>query len=267
MIGIIIMSAHSNISLDQEPSTKIFPPEKISQVDLSFAPKHIAIIMDGNRRWAKQRGLPSVMGHWEGAEALIETVRAAKELGAKTLTVYSFSTENWGRPESEIDSLMNIFEVYLTKKRDLMIREGVSLSTIGDLSLLPERVQKTLEETKRLTSSGKNLNLVLAINYGARDEIRRAVVKILKENEVRKVRPEDVTEEMIASYLDTNQWKDPDLLIRTSGQLRLSNFLLWQLSYAQLHVTDVLWPDFSPSNLHEAVISYIQSAPKREKGI
>lgn len=226
--------------------------------DLKASPKHVAIIMDGNRRWAKQRGLPPMMGHWEGAEVLTDIVRAAAELGIETLTVYSFSTENWERPDSEIEALMNIFELYLTGKREHMIREGIRLDSIGDLTRLPENVQKAFEETKRVTKHLDRINLVLAVNYGARDEIRRAIIKILEENELKKVNFESITEDYIAEHLDTNRWRDPDLLIRTSGELRLSNFLLWQMSYTELYVTNVLWPDFSSKNLHEAVLAYQQ---------
>ncbi len=260
------MTAHSSISLEEEAHS-IYTPEQISLIDSKKVPNHIAIIMDGNRRWAKLRSLPPMMGHWEGAEVLIDTVRAAIELGTKTLTVYSFSTENWGRPEEEIDALMNIFEVYLIRKRDLMVREGIRLDAIGDLSLLPEKVRDAFEETKKMTEKGDKINLVLALNYGARDEIRRAIVKILQENERQKIDIEGVTEDLIAKHLDTQKWGDPELLIRTSGQLRLSNFLLWQLSYAHIHMSDVLWPEFSSQNLFDAVSSFIAKAPQKGKGI
>ena len=154
--------------------------QSLSLIDRSKIPKHVAIIMDGNRRWAKQRGLAPVMGHWEGAEALIDIVRAASELGIQTLTVYSFSTENWERPSQEVETLMQIFELYLVRKRDLMVREGIRLDAIGDLARLPEPVQKALEETKKATREGQRINLVVALNYGARDEIRRAILKIFK---------------------------------------------------------------------------------------
>ena len=257
------MTAHSNISFETD---EIYSVDQLSLIDLRKGPKHIAVIMDGNRRWAKQRGLPSVMGHWEGAEVLIDVVRSASELGVKTLTVYSFSTENWERPGQEIDALMNIFELYLIKKRELMIREGIRLDAIGDLSRLPTRVRDAFEETKRMTKNGDRINLVLALNYGARDEIRRAIVKILQENEKKKIEIEALTEEFIAENLDTKAWGDPDLLIRTSGELRLSNFLLWQLSYAELYMTDVLWPDFSSQSLYEAVLSFQQRFRRRGGG-
>lgn len=204
------MTVHSSISLELEATTPtIYSPEQLSQIDLKKTPQHIALIMDGNRRWAKQKGLPPNMGHWEGAEVLIDVVRAAAELGCQTLTVYSFSTENWERPTEEIDALMNVFELYLIRKRDMMLREGIRLDAIGDLSRLPDRVREAFEETKRLTQNGDRINLVLAINYGARDEIRRAVVKILQENEKKKIDIEKVSEDFISQNLDTHGGEIP----------------------------------------------------------
>ena len=252
-------SPHPATLLEPAPSKSIFTPEELSLLNLSKSPTHVAIIMDGNRRWAKQRGLPSTMGHWEGAEVLIDVVKAAAELNIKTLTVYSFSTENWTRPTPEIETLMNIFEVYLTQKKELMIREGIRLETIGDLSRLPASVQEAFYKTKNATNHCRRVNLVLALNYGARDEIRRAMLGILKEN----IAPENLTEECIARHLDTHQWGDPDLLIRTSGELRISNFLLWQISYSELYMTDVLWPDFSPRHLYEATLTFQERNRRR----
>lgn len=260
------MTVRSNISFETEAAKGIYSIDQLSLIDPRKCPKHIAVIMDGNRRWAKQRDLPPVMGHWEGAEVIIDIVRAASELGVKTLTVYSFSTENWERPEEEIEALMNIFEVYLIQKRELMIKEGIRLHAIGDLSRLPLRVRDAFEETREITRNGDRINLVLALNYGSRDEIRRAVVKILHENERQKIDTDKITEEFISSRLDTKEWGDPDLLIRTSGELRLSNFLLWQISYAELYMTNVLWPDFSHLNLYEAVCSFQQRSRRRGGG-
>ena len=251
------MITHPGISCEEEIKT-VFSPDQLSFVDPKKCPKHIAIIMDGNRRWAKQRGLPPMMGHWEGAEVLTDIVCAASELGVKTLTVYSFSTENWERSESEVQSLMNIFELYLVRKRALMVRQGIRLDAIGDLSRLPEAVKTVFKETKEITRNGNKINLILAMNYGSRDEIRRAVVKILQSHTKRPLNIEQITEEFIADHLDTKDWGDPDLLIRTSGEMRLSNFLLWQISYTELFVTDVLWPDFSPKKLYEAVLAFQQ---------
>jgi undecaprenyl diphosphate synthase len=198
---------------------------------------------------------------------LVQIVRSAAQLRVKTLTVYSFSTENWERPGQEIDALMNIFELYLIKKREWMVCEGVRLDAIGDLSRLPLRVRKAFEETKMMTKNGDRINLVLALNYGARDEIRRAVVKILQKNAEKKIEAEEITEEFIGENLDTKAWGDPDLLIRTSGEFRLSNFLLWQISYTELYMTDTLWPDFSSQNFYEAVLSFQQRYRRRGGGV
>lgn len=233
-------------------SKSIYSPEELSLIDPARVPKHIAIIMDGNRRWAKQKGLPPMMGHWEGAETLTDVLRGASELGVKTLTVYAFSTENWTRPQNEVEDLMNIFELYLMRKKESMLRDGVRLDAIGDLAKLPERVLKALNQTKRETAHCDRINLVLALNYGGRDEIRRAVVKMVEE----KIPPDQITEECIAKHLDTNPYGDPDLLIRTSGEMRVSNFLLWQISYAEIFSTKVLWPDFSCKELLEATLVF-----------
>jgi undecaprenyl diphosphate synthase len=223
-----------------------------AEIDPLKVPKHIAIVMDGNRRWAKARGLPSIAGHWKGAEIVSEIVRTAAQLGVKILTAFAFSTENWTRSEEEIDALMNILEQFLLKNQAGMVRDGVRLETIGDLSRLPSKVINALNQVKEATKAGAKITFVLALNYGARDEIRRAVIKIVSE----KILPEEITEKMIAEHLDTAHFPDPDLLIRTSGEMRLSNFLLWQVSYTELFSTEVLWPDFSPKDLFEAVIDF-----------
>lgn len=255
------MTAPFEILIPEE-SKSIFSSQDLLLVDPSKCPKHIAIIMDGNRRWAKQRGLPPAMGHWEGAEVLTDIVRAASEIGVKTVTVYAFSTENWNRPEAEIDGLMNIFELYLIRKRELMIREGIRLHTIGDISRMSESVRSEFFKSRQATAHCDKINLVLALNYGSRDEIRRAIVKMFKENEEKKIDIEQINESFISKYLDTSPWGDPELLIRTSGELRLSNFLLWQICYTELYITDVLWPDFCPKQLLQSIIEY-QSRAKR----
>lgn len=228
----------------------------LRSLDPCRVPKHVALIMDGNRRWAKERKLPPVMGHWQGAEVLIDIVKAASELGVKTVTAYSFSTENWNRSEEEVKSLMQIMESYLREKKDLMVEEGICLGMIGDISRIPEPVQKAFFEAKEATSSGKKINLVLAINYGARDELRRAFGKILALHEKAPFPLEKLTEELIAAHLDTKEWGDPDLMIRTSGERRISNFLLWQLSYTELCVLQKHWPDFTPQDLLDSMIEF-----------
>lgn len=240
------MTAHT---LELSESKPIYSAEELAQIDLSRIPRHIAIIMDGNRRWARQRGVPLIMGHREGAETLSDVLKGASELGVKTLTVYTFSTETWNRPRGEVEDLMNVFKLYLMQKKELMIRDGVRLDAIGDLSRLPENVLRAFHQTRKATEHCEKINLVLALNYGGRDEIRRAVVKILEE----KIAPDQITEECIAKHLDTSRFGDPELLIRTSGEMRVSNFLLWQISYTEIFSTNVLWPNFSSKELLKAV--------------
>jgi undecaprenyl diphosphate synthase len=194
-----------------------------------------------------------MMGHWKGAETLTKIVRAASELGIKVLTVYSFSTENWGRAKEEVDALMHLFKVYLEKQREPMIREGVKLEVIGDLQRMPASVLKEINLSRASTAIGKKIDLVLAINYGGRDDIRRAFVAMIEDFEKGKLAKEQISEQMISQYLDTARWPDPDLLIRTSGERRQSNFLLWQLSYTEFYHTDILWPDFDEHELLHAV--------------
>jgi undecaprenyl diphosphate synthase len=183
-------------------------------------------------------------------------VRAASRLGVKVLTVFAFSTENWKRSSSEVEALMKLLSNYLVKQRTFMIREGVRLNAIGDISQLPESVRKALEETRLLTSQGDKIDLVIALNYGARDEMRRAMHKIVSDCLSKKISIEDLSEDLISSYLDTSKWKDPDLLIRTSGEKRVSNFLLWQISYSEVYISDVLWPDFDEKELLRAILEY-----------
>lgn len=224
-------------------------------------PKHVAIIMDGNRRWARKRFLPAIAGHWAGASALKQIVEAACDLGLQTLTVYAFSTENWQRSQLEVDTLFKVLQTYLLKERSEMRKEGVRLQTIGDLSKFPGEIMKVINETKEFTSSGKKLDLVLALNYGSRNEITRAVKALIDDCAQDKVKSDSITEEVFAKYLDTSKYLDPALLIRTSGEMRLSNFMLWQISYAEVYVTEVLWPDFTKGHFLEAIKEY----QRREK--
>lgn len=223
---------------------------------LKLVPKHVAIIMDGNRRWAKKHGVSTTIGHWKGAEALMNIVHAASNLGVEVLTVYAFSTENWNRSEEEVEGVMQLFKMYLSGQCERMVREGVRLQAIGDLKKLPADVMKVLEETKAATAGGKRIDLVLALNYGARDDIRRAVSTVVTDCLEGRLAKEAITEKVLASYLDTAQWQDPELLIRTSGEVRLSNFLLWQISYSEIYISDVLWPDFNEQHLLQALLEY-----------
>ncbi len=249
---------------DSEPAIKSFySPEILSQLDIRKIPQHVAIIMDGNRRWARQLGHPPMFGHWQGAETLSEVVRAASELGVRTVTVFAFSTENWFRPETEVEALMGIFETYLTRKKEAMVRDGIRLRAIGDLSKLPEAIQLAFCDTAKATERCSKINLVLAMNYGGRDEIRRAMQSILSLYQKQQLPDGNITEELISGLLDTAPFGDPELLIRTSGELRISNFLNWQISYAEIYTSDVLWPDFTPKQLFNAVLAYQKRTKRR----
>ncbi len=242
-----------------------FLPSQLAQLDFTRIPKHIAIIPDGNRRWAKKRLSSIQEGHREGADTLMETVKAAKELGIKEITFYSFSTENWNRTEEEIMALMILFTNYIREQKDEMIESGIKLETIGDSSQLPFFLLDAIFETKNATSHCDKIKLILALNYGSRNEICRAVQSMMKDFSLGKLKEEDVDERMISRYLDTHSWRDPDLLIRTSGELRVSNFLLWQISYAEIHMAPVLWPDFTSQHLIDAIIDF-QSRERRWGG-
>ena len=234
--------------------SKIYSESSLTDLRTNKVPEHVAIIMDGNRRWAHRNGMPIHMGHLEGAERLRNIVKAAAEIGIKTLTVYSFSTENRNRSAAEIKLLFTLFKKYLNQESPQLKKNGIKLETIGDTTLFPADIQKALKKVKEETQSGTTLNLVLAMNYGGRDEMRRAVQKIFDENKGKDSL--EVTEDLISQSLDTCKWKDPDLLIRTSGECRLSNFLLWQLSYSEIYFSKQLWPDFSADDLLEAVRDY-----------
>ncbi|WP_194846995.1 polyprenyl diphosphate synthase [Candidatus Neptunochlamydia vexilliferae] len=246
----------NNVNVTEAIEEPIYTEEEFAAVDPQLVPHHVAIVMDGNRRWAKKQGKPGEMGHWYGAENLDLIVRAASELGIKTLTAYSFSTENWNRSPHEVEVLMQLLEAYLINKREELVKEGVKLHTIGDIERFPSPVKKALEDTIQATKNCDRIDLVLALNYGGRDEIRRAMLKMEKAAARGEFEWENITEETISSYLDTAPWPDPELLIRPSGEQRVSNFLIWQISYSEIYVTDVLWPDFSKKNLLEAIIEY-----------
>ncbi len=236
----------------------VYTSEEQALVDPTRLPSHIAIIMDGNRRFAKKYRLPSMIGHWKGVDTLTKIIKAAIALDIKVLTVYAFSTESWNRPKQEVQFLMHLLESFLIRKRSFMLREGVRLETIGDANRLSPDIKEVLNETKRITSQGSKIDLVVAINYGARDDIRRAVYAIIEDCLAQKISKEELSETMISNYLDTAKWGDPDLLIRTSGEMRLSNFLLWQLSYSEIYVTDVLWPEFDEKGFLAAILEYQQ---------
>ncbi len=218
--------------------------------------RHVAIIMDGNGRWAAERGLPREAGHRAGIEALRRVVRGAPDLGVEMLTVYAFSTENWRRPASEVSALMSLLVEFLESETPELAAEGVRLATIGDLSVLPQASQAALGRALATTAGGERLLLTLALNYGGRAEIVRAAKKLVRVVQAGRVSLADVDEQMFASLLDTHALPDPELLIRASGEERLSNFLLWQSAYTELWVTDTFWPDFGVEHLQQALLAF-----------
>ena len=219
-------------------------------------PAHVAIIMDGNGRWAKQRHLPRVEGHRNGVESVRAVVRAAGESGVKYLTLYAFSVENWNRPKDEVDTLMKYLARFLKNEIGELTRNNVRLEVIGQIYRLPEFVQKQLEKTKAALAKNNGLTLILALSYGGRTEIVEAVREIATKVKSGAIEPAEINEQMFAQHLYTRPWPDPDLLIRTSGEMRVSNFLLWQISYAELVVTQTLWPDFRKAQFNEALEEY-----------
>ena len=219
-------------------------------------PRHIAIIMDGNGRWARERGWPRLKGHEQGSRQVQQVTEACIRAGVGYLTLYAFSTENWRRPKHEVAGLMLLLERFLTEKVTEMQKNGVRLTTIGRTQNLPGPVQRRLKRAIADTAGNERITLTLALNYGGRDEIVDAVRAIATSVRAGDIDPEAITQEVIASHLNTAGMPDPDLLIRTSGEMRLSNFLLWQLSYTEIHVTEKLWPDFGAEDLDAAIADY-----------
>lgn len=239
----------------------IFNPEILAKLDVKSVPQHIAFIPDGNRRWAKKALYSVQQGHQTGADTLIETVKAARDLGVKEVTFYVFSTENWNRPKEEVNALMCLYASYLLSQCENMINSGIQLDVIGYLNPLPSFLLNTIDEVKAATKHSNKIRLILALNYGGRNEICRAVKQMILDAKEGMIQADDITEKTIASYLDTKKSKDPELLIRTSGEVRLSNFLLWQISYTEIYFSPVLWPDFKPQHLLDAILDY----QKRER--
>lgn len=226
-------------------------------VDASRAvPRHVAIIMDGNGRWAKARGLPRTAGHERGVEALRRTVEGARDLGIEYLTVFSFSTENWRRPVAEVDVLFGLLRSYVKRDLDKLTSEGVRIRVIGDRAGVPDDIAELIQRAEGQTRNNAGAHLTIAFNYGGRDELVRAVRLLVAKVAEGTIKPEDIDYGVVASLLDTADLPDPDLLIRTSGEMRISNFLLWQIAYSEIEVMDVLWPDFDRSHLEAAVAAY-----------
>ena len=236
---------------------KIFNKEQLADLDFKRIPKHVAIIMDGNRRWALQNNLPYQLAYVTGAERLKKIVEAAIELGIEVLTVYAFSTENWKRPQEEVKVLLSLLKEYILNERDSMAMLGIRLKVIGDTSVFNSELKEAIFKTEETTKEGRSIDLVLALNYGGRDDISRALTRITQDCLDKKIKPSQVSESLISKYLDTAEYTDPDLLIRTSGEFRISNFLIWQLAYTEIIVQGVFWPDFNSNHLLSAVKNYI----------
>jgi undecaprenyl diphosphate synthase len=228
----------------------------LSQINKSNVPQHVAIIMDGNGRWAKQQGENRVFGHHEGVNSVREVVEACAEVGVKYLTLYAFSTENWNRPKDEVDALMELLVATISLETPNLNKNGVKLQAIGDIESLPKSCQEELQESINITAHNSKVTLILALSYSSKWEITNAVKQLAKDVQAGKLKAEDITSKMIEQNLTTKNYPDPELMIRTSGEHRISNFLLWQLAYAEFYFTEVLWPDFRKQEFFKAILSY-----------
>lgn len=225
-------------------------------INKNNVPQHVAIIMDGNGRWAKQHGEDRIFGHHEGVNSVREIVEACGEIGVKFLTLYAFSTENWNRPKEEVDALMELLISTISMETPNLHKKGVKLQVIGDIESLPGSCQQELQESINITASNKTVTLILALSYSSKWEITNAVKEIAKQIEEGKLKASEITSRHIEKHLNTHQWPDPELMIRTSGEHRISNFLLWQLAYAEFYFTDTLWPDFRKQDFFKAILAY-----------
>ena len=229
-----------------------FKKKQTEQIDMTRLPAHIGVIMDGNGRWAKKRGLPRSAGHKAGADSLKKIVTACNKMGVKYITVYAFSTENWSRPKEEVDFLMNLLLEYLRDAENSLAGENVVIRAIGSRAELSEEIQEQIIKTEKFTANNTGIVMNIALNYGAREELTTAVKAIVEDG----IEADKIDAELISSKLYTKDQPDPDLLIRTSGEIRLSNFMLWQLAYSEMYFTEKLWPDFSVKDLEKAIIEY-----------
>ncbi len=242
-----------------QPSTATHSLQTLpADLDPQRLPQHVAVIMDGNGRWARQRHLPRVMGHQQGVETLKELLRCCRDWGIPHLTCYAFSTENWGRPGLEVEFLLTLFERVLRQELQELIREQVRIEFVGQLQALPQSLQTQISEAVALTRHHQRVWLTVATNYGGRQEIVRACQALAQQVQRGELAPEEIDETRFAQQLYTSASPDPDLLIRTSGEMRLSNFLLWQIAYAELYVTETLWPDFDRASFHQALAAFQQ---------
>ncbi|MBL8745766.1 MAG: isoprenyl transferase [Phycisphaerae bacterium] len=237
---------------------KADPTRRLPDVPVERIPRHVAIIMDGNGRWASERGFPRIFGHRNGAAAIRRTIDEAGRLGIECITLFSFSSENWKRPADEVGELMWLYLQYMSGEREHLVRENIRLKQIGRRDGLPKEALAALDETVRATARCTGPTLCLAVNYGSRAEMVDAVRSLAREARDGRIEPETIDEAMISAHLDTAGLPDPDLLIRTAGEMRISNFLLWQISYAELWVTPAYWPDFGAEHLREAVRAYAE---------
>jgi undecaprenyl diphosphate synthase len=226
------------------------------KINIQQLPKHIAIIMDGNGRWAKEKGEDRLFGHLNGVESVRNIVEGAAELGIQNLTLYAFSTENWDRPAYEVTGLMELLVDTIRKEVPTLNKNNIKLHLIGDINMLPQMAKKELDEAIAETSSNTGLNLIMALSYSSRWEINTAIKKIAIDVKANKLQPEEITQETVQKYLCTSEFPDPELMIRTSGEYRISNFLLYQIAYSELYFTNTLWPDFRKENLYEAILDY-----------
>jgi undecaprenyl diphosphate synthase len=233
----------------------------MNEIDLKRLPKHIAIIMDGNGRWAERHAMGRILGHKKGAESVRSAVRTCRRIGIRYLTLYAFSMENWLRPEAEVSALLNLLKEYLDTEVQEMMDQNIRLVAIGNLDSLGESILSKIKEVSARTSRNDGMTVILALSYGGRDEIAAAARRMVSDGLAGKITPEDVTKELCTDYLYTAGFPDPDLLIRTGGEYRISNFLLWQMAYTEFYFTEVLWPDFRDRHLLKAVDDY----QKRER--
>ena len=240
--------------------------KRFETIDMNNLPKHIGVIMDGNGRWAKKRGLPRSAGHQAGADTLKKIVTECNNMGIKYITVYAFSTENWKRPKEEVNFLMNLLLSYLRDSERTLAKENVVIRAIGGREELSEEIRAQIKKTEEFTKNNTGIVMNIALNYGSREELVRAAKKIAERTKAGEIQIGDITEDMISSELYTGGQPDPDLIIRTSNELRLSNFLMWQSAYSELYFTRTLWPDFSVSDSHNAILEY-QSRNRRYGGV
>ncbi len=230
-------------------------------IDKSRIPQHVAVIMDGNGRWAKKKGALRIFGHQNAVKSVRDTIEASAELGVKYVTLYAFSTENWNRPKEEVNALMELLVSSLRSEVNELHKNNIRLTTIGNMADLPEICQRQISESKEITAKNTGLTLVLALSYSGRWEIIEAIKKISEDSKKGLLQSTEINEELISSYLSTKDIPDPELLIRTSGEMRISNFLLWQIAYSEIYITEVLWPDFRKKHFYEAILDY----QKRER--